>query len=296
MAKEIKGIVSVLITPYTENNEVDYAGFAANINWQIEKGANAVLVLGGTGEYVSLSKEERFKATEVALDAVAGRIPCIVGVGSEATHDVIAYAQKAEACGADAVMIGHPYYCGADWEMLRNHYKTVCAAINIPVVLYNNPYTTGVDLGLDNELALLSEIPNIEYVKDSTGSIQRVRDLHLMGPAKTKVLAGWEDMSLESLLVGASGWVCVAANACPEICIDMYNRCASGDYAGAWADYEKLLPFLRFLEGGGRLIPATKYAVELRGGAGGPNRAPYLDLTEEQKQTVRDCLATIGVL
>lgn len=295
MAKEIKGIVAVLVTPYKEDQEVDYAGLAYNINWQIEKGVNAVLVLGGTGEYVSMRPEERFQITEAAVKAVDGRVPLIIGVGAESTRDAIMYARKAEDSGADAVMLGHPYYCGASWEMLENHYKKVCGAINLPVILYNNPYTTGVDLGLEHTIELLNEIPNLQYVKDSTGSIQRTRNIRLDGPEKVKLLAGWDDMALEAMFVGAQGWICVAANACPELCVEVYQKASAGDYKGAWTAYEKLLPLLRRLEDGGRLIPTAKYAVSLRGCVGGYNREPHLDLPEEDKAAVRAYMKQVGL-
>lgn len=296
MKKELKGIVAVLVTPYKDNEEVDYAGLEYNINWQISKGVHAILVLGGTGEYVSLRPEERFRITETAVKAVGGRVPLVIGIGAEATRDAIAYAQKAEQCGADAVMLGHPYYCGASWEMLREHYKRVCGATKLPVILYNNPYTTGVDLGLEHTIQLLNEIPNLEYVKDSTGSIQRTRNIRLDGPAKVKLLAGWDDMGLEAMLVGAQGWICVGANACPELCVDVYEKVQAGDYAGAWKTYEKLLPLLRYLEDGGRLIPAAKYAASLRGCVGGKNRGPHLELPEDDRKMLKQYLKSVDLL
>jgi 4-hydroxy-tetrahydrodipicolinate synthase len=294
--KELKGIITVLITPFTRDNDIDFKGLEKNIEHQIESGVHAMMGLGSTGEYMSLSEEERIVTAEFVIGVVGKRLPVALGIAAETTAQTIKYAQHAEKNGADAVMISPPPYCKPDWEQIKQHVTTVCKSISIPVIFYNNKFTSGVDTLPEQIIEMLNTITNLIYVKDSSGEIQRTRDIKLLGPKKTNTLCGWEDLALEAFFAGANGWISVCANVAPKLCISLYENAVKGDYKNAWKDYFKMLPFLRFLETSGKLVQAAKYALDMTGFAGGPNRAPRLELHQDEKNEVLAALRHMELL
>ena len=215
--KSIKGAFPVLITPMDEFQEINWDGVKQNVNYFIEQKVAGIIINGSTGEFVSLSKEERFKMVETVLKEVDGRIPVIVGTAAETTKETIEYTKHAEAHGADCALIINSYYCKPKEEEIYFHFKEISNAVNIPIMLYNNPFTSGVDMSTDLMLRIGKECENVTHIKESSGDIRKARDLVRQGEGAFQVFCGSEDLVMESYLVGATGWVSVAGNIVPGL-------------------------------------------------------------------------------
>lgn len=247
-------------------------GVKQNVNYFIEQKVAGIIINGSTGEFVSLSKEERFKMVETVLKEVDGRIPVIVGTAAETTKETIEYTKHAEAHGADCALIINSYYCKPKEEEIYFHFKEISNAVNIPIMLYNNPFTSGVDMSTDLMLRIGKECENVTHIKESSGDIRKARDLVRQGEGAFQVFCGSEDLVMESYLVGATGWVSVAGNIVPGLVTKMYEHFQNGELEKAWEINDAILPLCEFLEGSGKYVQIVKRSMELYGQAGGPSR------------------------
>lgn len=292
--QNIKGAFPVLITPMDEFQEIDWKGVKQNVNYFIKKKVAGIIINGSTGEFVSLSKEERFNMVETVLKEVDGRIPVIVGTAAETTKETIEYTKHAEAHGADCALIINSYYCKPKEEEIYFHFKEISNAVNIPIMLYNNPFTSGVDMSTELMLRIGKECENVTHIKESSGDIRKARDLVRQGEGAFQVFCGSEDLVMESYLVGASGWVSVAGNIVPGLVTKMYEHFQNGELEKAWEINDAILPLCEFLEGSGKYVQIVKRSMELHGQVGGPSRYPRLGLTEEEDQKLQTILSEIA--
>lgn len=291
--QSIKGAFPVLITPMNEFQEVDWNGVKQNVNYFIKQKVAGIIINGSTGEFVSLSKEERCKMVETVLKEVDGRIPVIVGTAAETTKETIEYTKHAEVNGADCALIINSYYCKPKEEEIYFHFKEISNAVNIPIMLYNNPFTSGVDMSTELMLRIGKECERVTHIKESSGDIRKARDLVRKGKGSFEVFCGSEDLVMESYLVGATGWVSVAGNIVPGLVTQMYEYFQNGELEKAWEMNDRILPLCAFLEGSGKYVQIVKRAMELNGQAGGPSRYPRLGLTPEEDQKLQDILSQI---
>jgi len=295
--KELRGVYAVTITPFTEDNKVDYKGVKSNAGWYVESGVHGVLPGGSTGEYVSLSDEERFKVAEATMEAAKGKISVIIGATAETADKTIEFAQHAEKIGADGVMVLPPYYCNPTPLEVYAHFKRVGEAINIPIVLYNNPWTSGIDICLKDVIKILEDVPNVQIVKESSGQIQRTRDLLMQGPEKTKLFCGWEDLAFEAFVLGATGWISPAADVVPKIAVALFNAVVDEkDFEKGREIYNKILPLCKYLEDCGKLVQAVKWSLDKIGKVGGHLRSPRLPLTSEEENKLEAILKGLDLL
>ncbi|MGW6191852.1 4-hydroxy-tetrahydrodipicolinate synthase [Bacillus cereus] len=292
--QKIKGAFPVLITPMDEFQEIDWKGVKQNVNYFIEQKVAGIIINGSTGEFVSLSKEERFNMVETVLKEVDGRIPVIVGTAAETTKETIEYTKHAEAHGADCALIINSYYCKPKEEEIYFHFKEISNAVNIPIMLYNNPFTSGVDMSTELMLRIGKECENVTHIKESSGDIRKARDLVRQGEGAFQVFCGSEDLVMESYLVGATGWVSVAGNIVPGFVTKMYEHFRNGELDKAWEMNDAILPLCEFLEGSGKYVQIVKRSMELHGQVGGPSRYPRLGLTEEENQKLQTILSEIA--
>ncbi|MBE7123027.1 4-hydroxy-tetrahydrodipicolinate synthase [Bacillus cereus] len=292
--QKIKGAFPVLITPMDEFQEIDWKGVKQNVNYFIEQKVAGIIINGSTGEFVSLSKEERFNMVETVLKEVDGRIPVIVGTAAETTKETIEYTKHAEAHGADCALIINSYYCKPKEEEIYFHFKEISNAVNIPIMLYNNPFTSGVDMSTELMLRIGKECENVTHIKESSGDIRKARDLVRKGEGAFQVFCGSEDLVMESYLVGASGWVSVAGNIVPGLVTKMYEHFQNGELDKAWEINDAILPLCEFLEGSGKYVQIVKRSMELHGQVGGPSRYPRLGLTVEEDQNLQTILSEIA--
>lgn len=283
--KELRGAFPVLITPMFENEEIDFDGFRANIDHFIDQGVAGLCVNGSTGEFVSLTKNEKFKLMEVAVEQVNGRVPLVAGTAAETTKEAIMYTQHAEKVGADASLLINSYYAHPKDEEIYEHFKAVANSVDFPIMIYNNPFTSGIDIGTETILQVAHDVDNITHIKESSGDIGKMRDITRKGADYLKTFCGSDDLILESLLVGAIGWISVAGNIVPRHVTELFDSVQEGNLDRAWEIYDQILPLCNWLEGAGKPVQTVKHMMDLQGLAGGASRKPRLPLTDEEKET-----------
>ena len=294
MARPFRGTYTVLITPFTADGAaVDLEALERLVEFQIAEGIDGLIPLGSTGEFLSVSRDERTAITETVVRTAAGRVPVLMGTGAEDTREVVALSREAESLGADGVMIIPPFYAVPTEDELYHHYKTVADAIGIPIMVYNNPATANVDL-LPATLARLSTIPNCLYVKESTLEATRVRDIIALCGDRMEVFAGV--LGYESAWLGAIGWVAVCSNLVPRLSRDMFAAAAfEADRAKALPLYRKLAPLLPWV-GGPRYVSGTKAGFRLMGMEMGAPRPPRLPLPERDIPALASVLQAMGAI
>lgn len=290
----LRGTYTVLITPFTaDGGAVDVPALKKLVNWQIEQGIHGLIPLGSTGEFLSMTPEERAQVIEICVTEAAGRVPVLIGTGAEWTRDAVALAKEAESMGADGVMVIPPYYSSPTPDELFEHYRRIGEAISLPVMIYNNPATANVDL-TPPIVARLSEIDNVLYIKESTLEVTRVRDIIELCGDRMTVFAGI--LGYESFWLGAQGWVAVCSNLIPRDSVRLFELVADhGDKEQALALYKKMLPIVRWV-GGHRYVAASKTGLGMMGLPVGDPRAPRLPLPEADALALRADLAAYGLI
>ncbi|MBC9209290.1 dihydrodipicolinate synthase family protein [Roseomonas aerophila] len=292
-ADPFRGTHTVLVTPFTaDGTQVDHPALRRLVEYQVENGVRGLIPLGSTGEFLSVSREERAAIVETVVRQAAGRVPVIIGTGAEDTREAVVLSREAEAMGADGVMVIPPFYSVPTEDELFAHYRAIGEAIGIPVMVYNNPATANVDL-LPATVARLSRIDNCRYIKESTLDPTRVRDIIALCGNRMTVFAGV--LGYESAFLGAVGWVAVCSNVAPRLSSAMFDAALAGDRATALPLYRQLAPLLPFV-GGPRYVSGTKAALRLAGMEMGPPRPPRLPLPDADLPALRAVLGGIGLL
>jgi len=292
--KKLKGTFVVMVTPFKQNEDLDEKGLCENIGWYIKEGIHGVICNGSTSEFANLSKEERKCVIDITVEAVKGRVPVMSGTAAHSTRETVemtAYAQKA---GCDAVLLVPPYYGGPNQEEIYEYYREVAAAVPIQIMVYNNPYTSGVDIQ-PRTISRIAEIDNIPYVKESSGDIRRIHEIISLCGSKIDVWCGWEDLAYESLMLGCKGWVCPTSNIIPKLTVQLFALVQAKRMHDAEKLYYKMLPLLMYLETG-QLGAKVKAAMNLLGRCGGKPRKPFLPLSNQQKPELQRILDDLGVL
>ena len=289
-----RGTYTVLITPFTaDGKSVDVPALKTLVNWQIEQGIHGLIPLGSTGEFLSMTREERQLVTETCVKTAAGRVPVLIGTGAEWTDECVALSKEAQELGADGVMIIPPYYSCPTEDELFEHYRRVGEAISVPIMVYNNPATTNVDL-TPGIVARLSRIDNCRYIKESTLEVTRVRDIIELCGDRMTVFAGI--LGYESFWLGAQGWVAVCSNLIPGMSARLFELVADEkDVDQALALYKKMLPIVKWV-GGHRYVAASKDALAMMGLPVGAPRPPRLPLPADDAAALRVELARLGLL
>ena len=292
--KKFRGTYTVLVTPFTaDGKKIDEVALKSLVDFQIAEGIHGLVPLGSTGEFLSVTPEERRQIVEIVIRQAAGRVPVLIGTGAEWTDEVVRSSREAEQMGASGVMIIPPFYSvPTDYELYA-HYKKVADAISIPIMVYNNPATANVDMKPEL-IARIAQIPNCSYVKESTLDPTRVRDIIRLAGDKMTVFAGV--LGYESFWLGAEGWVAVCSNVIPRWSAELFELVADKrDMDTALALYNKITPLLWWV-GGPRYVSGTKAALEMIGMPMGPPRAPRLPLPEAQRPALRGVLHKMGLL
>jgi 4-hydroxy-tetrahydrodipicolinate synthase len=293
MSKNFRGTFTVMITPCTAEGAVDLAALADFTEWQIRQGIHGLIPLGSTGEFLSLSEEERMGVAETVIATAAGRVPVLLGTGAEDTREVVRRSRDAERLGADGVMIIPPFYSTPTDDELVHHYKTVADAISLPIMVYNNPATANVDLK-PALVARLAEIDNCLYIKESTLEVTRVRDIIRLCGDRMTVFGGI--LGFESFVEGAQGWVAVASNVVPQAMARIFSLVADdGPIHAARKLYLDYLPVIEFV-GGQAYVAGTKALLGHMGFSAGVPRPPRLPLPAPQDAAARELVAKFGMV
>lgn len=275
MTQTFRGTFTVMITPLDQAGAVDLKALAAFTDWQIREGIHGLIPLGSTGEFLSLSQDERDAVAETVIKTAAGRVPVLIGTGAEDTREALRLSREAEAMGADGVMIIPPFYSTPTDDEIVHHYKMIANGIDIPIMVYNNPATANVDLK-PALVARIAEIDGCDYIKESTLEVTRVRDIIRLCGEKMTVFGGI--LGFESFVEGAEGWVAVGSNVAPGPLARLFSLVADeGRIAEARALYLKYLPLIEAV-GGQRYVAGTKALLTHMGFAAGHPRPPRLPL------------------
>ena len=289
---QFAGTYSVLITPFDKDLNVDVERLRTFIDWQIEQGIHGLIPLGSTGEFLSMTDDERRLVAKTVIDQAGGRVPVLVGTGAENTNDVIRYSQEAEQLGADGLMIIPPYYSCPTEDELYHHYKQVSDAVSLPIMIYNNPNAANVDM-MPETVARLAEIENVAYIKESTLEITRVRDILRLCGDKIGVIGGV--LGFESYVEGAIGWVAVGSNVMPKEFADLYTATVvEKDLDRAREVYQHILPVIDFVFGH-RYVSGTKALLESMGKSVGHPRPPRLPSPREDKVWADDIVRKLSL-
>jgi len=288
----IRGSITALITPF-RNGELDEKSFRRFVEWQIAEGTQGLVPVGTTGESPTLSHEEHMRVVELCVDTAGGRVPVIAGAGSNSTREAIALTRHAKDVGADAVLSVAPYYNKPTQEGLYRHFAAIAEAVEIPIVLYNIPGRSIVEISVET-MARLAEIPNIVGVKDATGNLARAsRDRGAL-PTSFVRLSGEDATTLGFMAHGGRGCISVTSNVAPKLCAEFQNACLAGDYAKALAYQDRLMPLHDALFCEASPAP-TKYAASLLGICEPEVRLPIVPLSERGRETVRAAMAQAGL-
>ena len=291
---KFSGSFTVMVTPFTEDgSKIDYSTLRRFVDWQISNGVPGLIPLGSTGEFLSITDEERREIVTTIIQQVDGRVPVLVGTADEWTDKAVRYSREAEELGASGVMVVPPYYASPTEDELYAHYQRISDAISIPIMVYNNPNTANVDLTPDL-LARLSQIENVDYVKESSGDISRIREIDRLSEGRMTVFAGYH--AFDSFLLGAKGYVSVCGNIVPKLSSDLYKLVIEeSDVASGRELYHRLLPLLDVISGD-LYVSATKAALELVGMPVGIPRMPRLRVPESHQIKIEEVLRELGVL
>jgi 4-hydroxy-tetrahydrodipicolinate synthase len=288
-----KGSIVALITPFTENG-VDEKAFQGFVDWQIREGTQGVVPCGTTGESPTLSHPEHERVIELCVEVARGRVPVIAGTGSNSTEEAISLTRHAKKAGADAALVVTPYYNKPTQEGLYQHYRAIHDAVELPIVIYNIPGRSVIDMSIDT-MARLAELPRIVGVKDSTADLVRPLATRVrIGPEFCQ-LSGEDATATAFLAQGGHGCISVTANIAPRLCAEMHNAWADGDLKRMVTARDRLMPLHRalFLE----TSPGpVKYGAKLLGLGGDHVRLPLVPPGEETRAAVREAMVLAGLI
>jgi 4-hydroxy-tetrahydrodipicolinate synthase len=289
----LRGSLTALVTPF-KDGALDEEAFRAHVNWQIENGTKGLVPVGTTGESPTLSHDEHRKVVEWCVEEARGRVPVVAGAGSNNTHEAVELAKHAEEAGADAVLVVTPYYNKPTQEGLYRHFEAVNDAVGIPIIIYNIPPRSVVDMSVAT-MARLYELKNIAGVKDATANIGRVsQQRHALGPDFIQ-LSGEDMTALAYNAAGGHGCISVVSNVAPRLCAEMQELSLSGDYAGALKVQDRLVPLhdAVFAEPG---LAGAKCGLALLGRGNEEIRLPMLRVTDGTKAVIRQAMVHAGLL
>lgn len=288
-----KGSFTALITPF-KNGKLDEEAFQRFIEWQINEGTHGLVPAGTTGESPTLDYDEHKRVIELAVETANGRVPVIAGTGSNSTDEAIELTEYAAKVGADAVLIVTPYYNKPTQEGLFQHYKAINDAVAIPIVIYNIPGRSVVDMSVDTMTRCFA-LKNVVGVKDATANLARTSQQRLaMGP-EFNLLSGEDATALGFMAHGGHGCISVASNIAPRLCADFQNACLDGDYKTALALQDRLMPLhdAMFCEANPGPV---KYAASRLGLCEAEMRLPLVPISQASQRIVDAALARVGLV
>jgi len=273
MSQDLKGVYSAVATPFTVDEQLDEQGLRALIDRTVAAGVHGLVPCGSTGEFSTLTRGERGRVVAVVVEQNAGGVPVVPQTGATSTREAIELSQHAEKQGADAIMVVAPYYEPFSISEVKRYYAEVAGSVSIPVMAYNLPAATGVNLTPQILGELIDEVPNIKYVKDTSGDFTAAAQLIHEYGERVSVFVGWDTLFLAALLEGAAGSVIGAANVVPGQLVSVYNAVQAGDLTAARSQWKSLFPLMSTFVSGG-YNAGIKAGLDLIGQSAGPQRSP----------------------
>ena len=282
-----QGSIPALVTPFTDAGTVDEKAFAAHVEWSISEGSHGLVPVGTTGESPTLSHDEHKRVVELCIEVAARRVPVIAGAGSNNTKEAIDLARHAEKAGADAILVVTPYYNKPTQKGLFTHFSAIAEAVKLPIVIYNIPGRSVIDMTPETMGALHRAHPSIMGVKDATGKIERVSEQRIACGKDFVQLSGEDATALGFNAHGGVGCISVTANVAPRLCSEFQKATLAGDYARALEYQDRLMPLHKaiFMEPG---VCGAKYALHRIRGLNRLVRSPLMSSLEPATEAAID--------
>jgi len=289
-----KGIIPAMVTPMTSEGKVNVQALRKLTNYLIEGGVHGLFPVGTQGEFYALTHEEKKKVIEVVIEETKGRVPVYVGTGAITTREAIALTEMAEASGADAVSVISPYFIRPSEGELFDHYRSIAKATRLPVLLYNNPPRTGVNISADF-VARASKIENIVGIKDSSGDLSLTAEYIRRTDEKFSVLAGRDTLIYGTLCYGGKGAIAATANVAPKVVVEIYEAFVASDLKRSLEAQFRLAP-LRLAFDLGTFPVVIKEALNLIGIDAGVGIPPVGGISPKAKEELKEILKNMGLM
>jgi 1-pyrroline-4-hydroxy-2-carboxylate deaminase len=285
-AMQWRGVIPAITTQFHPDGSVDQEFLASHCGWLIDNGCTGIVALGSLGEGGTLSFEEKVAILRTAVAALAHRAPVIAGISALSTAEAIALAKAAQEAGCAGLMVLPPYVYVGDWREMKAHVSAVLRATPLSCMLYNNPIAYRVDFLPEQVLELVQEHENLHAIKESSADVRRVAALRSLVGERLEILCGVDDLVVEAIYGGVSGWIAGLANALPRESVELFELARRGEREAAFELYKWFLPLLRF-DTVPKFVHLIKYVQELLGMGSARVRPPRLELTDEEKRDVR---------
>ncbi len=290
-----EGAGVAIITPMYPDGSVNYEKFEEILNDQIEKGTDSIIVCGTSGEASTLSHEEHIDVIRACVRFVHGRVPVIAGTGSNCTETAVYLSQEAEKAGVDGILVVSPYYNKATQKGLAAHFQTVAESVHVPMILYNIPSRTGVNIKPETAVALARNTENIVGVKEASGDIAQIADLFALADGCLDIYSGNDDQIVPIMSLGGKGVISVLSNVAPAQTHEIAAACLAGDFAKGAKLQLAAMDLVRALFCEVNPIP-VKAAMNLQGWEAGPLRAPLTEMEPENQARLRRAMEAYGIL
>lgn len=288
-----KGTATAMVTPFAPDGGINFGAFAKMIEYQLANGTDALLVLGTTGEPPTMTDDEKLALMRFAVEQTRGRAKLIFGCGSNSTAHAVEMAEKAEELGADGLLAVTPYYNKCTQKGIVGYYRAICEASSLPVIAYNVPPRTGVNI-LPATAEALCEIPGMAGIKEACGNMEQICETMRRVRGKMDVYSGDDNLNLPILAIGGEGLISVVSNIAPKECKQVYEYMAAGDLARANELEDRLLPLIDACFTEVNPIP-VKYGCDLIGLDAGLPRPPLTELEDAHKKIMEECINRLGL-
>lgn len=282
------GIWTPVVTPFATDESVDFEALGKVVDTLIDQQVSGLIIGGTTAEYYALTKDERKQVLTYVAERVADRLPIMAGINATTTKECLELGQYAKSANYNAILVAAPYYCQPTQDELLEHVRCIDSELDMPIMLYNFPDRTGTPMSLEL-IKALSDRPNVQAIKESTGSIERMHALANDFQQQIQLSCGMDDQILEFFTWGARSWVGGASNFLAPEHVALYQACVvEQDFVAGRELAARLMPMLNLLEQGGKFCQYIKHGCELAGMPVGAARRPLLPLTEEEKASFRE--------
>lgn len=288
-----KGTATAMITPFYTGGGVNFDAFGRMIDYQIENGTDALVILGTTGEPSTMTDDEKVAVMKYSVEKIAGRAKIIFGTGSNCTANAVAASKRAEEMGADGLLCVTPYYNKCTQKGIVAYYKAICGAVKIPVIAYNVPARTGVNI-LPPTAEEIAQIPNLAGIKEACGNMEQICETMRRVRTLCDVYSGDDNLNLPILAIGGAGLISVASNIAPKEVKQVYTYVSERNLDAANALQDKLLPLIDACFTEVNPIP-VKAGCDMLGLNAGVPRAPLTELEEAHKKIMLDCIENLGL-
>jgi len=294
--EKFKGVFPVALTPFkAEDQSVDFARLEKHIDFLLESGIHGLCANGSTSEFPMLTDEEALKVAKTILHRVNGKIPVIVGASAPSTRKTLEFCKMAEDIGAAGLLMLPPYYFPLDDLEIYKHYEIVASKTKLPIMIYNNPHTSKLDLQPEL-VAKLAEMDRIQYIKESSGVAARIHEIRSLAGDKIDIFIGSDNIFFDALVSGATGVIASSGNVIPSQMVEIYRLIKEEkDIDKARERFDRISPLVSFIDGSPNFVQVLKTALEIMGKPMGVPRYPLLTLSGEKREKLGKILKSIGL-